>query len=253
VRAPPVIFVSGCFDILHPGHVRFLEAAKAQGKTLMVGLNSDESVRKLKGYLPLLDQNARREILLALKFVDEVIIFDDVMPSKLVAEINPHLWLRGADHSTDDDSNFQGIGIAGPPREARYSTTAILKNLQGREFEAVVEKVWGKECWIVNNNLYCAKILQIKPGYACSIHYHKNKTETLTVVSGQCDSEIYKFQENPPKKILDVYRCMEEGHQITLSPNVVHRFSSERGCTILEISTHHEDTDSFRLEPPKKL
>lgn len=97
-----IIFANGCFDILHVGHVRYLNEAKALGDVLVVGLNSDSSVRKLKGDgRPILDEQARSIILSALESVDHIIIFDDDTVDRLLIELKPNLHCKGSDYTPD--------------------------------------------------------------------------------------------------------------------------------------------------------
>lgn len=93
-----IVFTNGCFDILHVGHVRYLEAARVMGDTLIVGLNSDLSFRKVKGRKPIIPQNERAEMLEALWAVDEVILFDEPTPIELIKEIKPYILAKGSDH-----------------------------------------------------------------------------------------------------------------------------------------------------------
>ncbi len=94
-----VVFTNGCFDILHVGHVRYLQDAKAEGDVLVVGLNSDSSVRGLKGPdRPVQSQNDRAEILAALASVDFVVIFDEPTPEKLIHEVRPDVLVKGGDY-----------------------------------------------------------------------------------------------------------------------------------------------------------
>lgn len=93
-----VAFTNGAFDILHPGHVDYMTFARAQGDCLFVGLNSDESVRRYKGdKRPILPQHERAKILLALKCVDYVVIFDEDEPAELIQQILPDVLVKGAD------------------------------------------------------------------------------------------------------------------------------------------------------------
>jgi len=93
-----IVFTNGCFDILHVGHIRYLEEASFMGDTLIVGLNSDRSFRKVKGRDPIIPQDQRAEMLEALWSVDEVILFDEPTPIELIKEIRPDLLVKGADH-----------------------------------------------------------------------------------------------------------------------------------------------------------
>ncbi len=93
-----VVFTNGCFDIIHPGHIDLLERAKGLGTKLVVGINSDLSVRAIKGEpRPFLSQNDRLVILKSLRFVDDVRIFDEPTPEKLIREIKPDVLVKGGD------------------------------------------------------------------------------------------------------------------------------------------------------------
>ncbi len=97
-----VVFTNGCFDILHVGHVRYLTAAKNFGDVLIVGLNTDESVKKLKGETrPINNQDDRAEVLLGLKAVDYVIFFGENTAENLIAEIKPDVYVKGGDYTLD--------------------------------------------------------------------------------------------------------------------------------------------------------
>ena len=95
-----IVFTNGVFDLLHRGHVDYLAKARSFGDVLVVGLNSDASVRRLKGSKrPLQPQRDRAKILLALKAVDYVVMFGEDTPQKLIEEINPHVLVKGADYT----------------------------------------------------------------------------------------------------------------------------------------------------------
>ncbi|MBR6297866.1 MAG: D-glycero-beta-D-manno-heptose 1-phosphate adenylyltransferase [Candidatus Gastranaerophilales bacterium] len=97
------VFTNGCFDIIHIGHVRYLKASKQCGDILIVGLNSDSSVKKLKGdSRPVNNQNDRAEILSEFNFVDYVIIFDENSPAYLLDRIKPDIYTKGADYTMDN-------------------------------------------------------------------------------------------------------------------------------------------------------
>lgn len=93
-----VVFTNGCFDLLHPGHVALLEAARAEGDVLVVGMNSDASVRAIKGPArPVLPEPERRETLLALEAVDRVVAYDEPTPLELIQALRPDVLVKGAD------------------------------------------------------------------------------------------------------------------------------------------------------------
>ncbi|WP_457636373.1 D-glycero-beta-D-manno-heptose 1-phosphate adenylyltransferase [Persephonella sp.] len=98
-----VVFTNGCFDIIHAGHVDYLEKAKSLGDVLIVGLNSDESVRRIKGKdRPVNIQEHRKRVLEALKPVDLVVIFDEDTPEKLIKQIKPDVLVKGGDWSVEN-------------------------------------------------------------------------------------------------------------------------------------------------------
>src|SRR5688572_24003271 len=97
-----VVFTNGCFDLIHPGHIRYLQGARLLGDALIVALNSDRSVRELKGdKRPILDQNERAEVIAALSCVDYVTIFDASTPREVIAALLPDVLVKGGDWDLD--------------------------------------------------------------------------------------------------------------------------------------------------------
>ena len=97
-----IVFTNGCFDILHVGHVRYLKEAKALGDILILGLNSDSSVKSLKGSnRPINNESDRAEVLSALKSIDYVVIFDEKTAENIVGEVKPDIYAKGGDYSID--------------------------------------------------------------------------------------------------------------------------------------------------------
>ena len=98
-----IVFTNGCFDIIHPGHIHVLSEAKLLGDILIVGLNSDKSVKKLKGKeRPLINESDRAKILLSIKYVDYVTIFDESTPKDIIEKIKPDTLVKGGDYVVDD-------------------------------------------------------------------------------------------------------------------------------------------------------
>jgi D-beta-D-heptose 7-phosphate kinase/D-beta-D-heptose 1-phosphate adenosyltransferase len=132
-----VVFTNGCFDLLHPGHVRLLEAARAQGDLLVVGLNSDASVRALKGEgRPILPQSERAEALRALEAVDRVLVYDDPTPRAVIAALLPDVLVKGADWALDAVVGREEVEAAGGrvvrvELEPGQSTTALVGKIRG--------------------------------------------------------------------------------------------------------------------------
>ena len=131
-----VVTTNGCFDLLHPGHVRFLAQARAQGQVLIVGLNSDASVRQLKGPgRPLLPQEDRAAMLAALRCVDQVVIFDEALANGLLALLHPDIHCKGGDYTADELPEAKVIRQGGGqvrilPFSAGYSTSALIRSIQ---------------------------------------------------------------------------------------------------------------------------
>jgi len=127
-----IVFTNGCFDIIHIGHITLLEKAKSLGDILVVGLNSDESVKKLKGKeRPIVPQNERAEILDSIKYVDYVVVFDELTPYKVITEIKPDIIVKGEDYKLKE---VVGWGIV--PKIVRInlvkdrSTTGIIEKIK---------------------------------------------------------------------------------------------------------------------------
>jgi rfaE bifunctional protein nucleotidyltransferase chain/domain len=97
-----VVFTNGCFDLIHPGHIRVLREARCLGDVLIVAINSDRSVRELKGsHRPIMNENERAEVLAALACVDYVITFDDLTPRETIRAIGPDVLVKGGDYTPD--------------------------------------------------------------------------------------------------------------------------------------------------------
>src|SRR6476620_9404861 len=109
-----IVFTNGCFDILHPGHVDLLERARALGDKLIFGINSDASVKAIKGESrPYINQEDRKKILLGLSAVDEVIIFDDLTPEKLIHNVKPDVLVKGGDWKLNEIIGSDFVQSAG--------------------------------------------------------------------------------------------------------------------------------------------
>ena len=133
-----VVFTNGCFDLLHPGHVSLLEQARAQGDVLVVGLNSDASVTRLKGAgRPIVPAAERAEVLCALEAVTRVAVYDEDTPREIIAALLPDVLVKGADWALDAIVGRSEVESAGG-RVVRVdivpgrSTTAIVDRIRGR-------------------------------------------------------------------------------------------------------------------------
>ncbi len=133
-----VVLTNGCFDLLHPGHVRYLQQARALGDALIVALNSDRSVRQLKGpSRPILDENERAEVMAALACVDYVTIFDDPTPQRVIAWLLPDVLVKGGDWSLETIIGREEVEAAGGqvlslPFVEGSSTTDVIERIVQR-------------------------------------------------------------------------------------------------------------------------
>lgn len=130
-----VVLACGVFDLLHPGHIRLLNYAKNKGDFLVVGINSDESAKRYKGSSrPIMNEEDRMEMLLALKSVDSVVIFDEDDPSQTIKEIQPDIYIKGGDYTLDklpEVKNMPDFGMTVIIRRfEEYSTTAIIERIK---------------------------------------------------------------------------------------------------------------------------
>jgi len=131
-----LVFTNGVFDILHVGHVRYLEQARALGDALVVAINSDRTVRELKGAnRPLMNENERAEILAALRAVNYVTIFDDISPRSMITKLLPDVLVKGGDYALDEIHGREEVESAGGrvvslPFIAGVSSSAIIERVK---------------------------------------------------------------------------------------------------------------------------
>lgn len=130
-----VVFTNGCFDLLHLGHVEYLEKAAQLGDVLVVGLNSDESIRRLKGSnRPVLPQEARARLLAAMEFVEAVVLFEEDTPQRLIEYLRPAVLVKGGDYRPEaivgaDFVRSYGGEVVVLPYIEGYSTTKLIQKL----------------------------------------------------------------------------------------------------------------------------
>lgn len=131
-----VVSTNGCFDIIHPGHIKFLEAAKSLGDILVVALNSDESIKKIKGNKrPIFNQALRAYTLSALNSTDYITIFDETAPEKVLEIIKPDIHVKGEDYKTSympEEKVVESFGgkVAYLPLANGFSTTSLVEKLK---------------------------------------------------------------------------------------------------------------------------
>jgi len=131
-----VVFTNGCFDLLHPGHIKLLEAARSKGDALIVGINSDDSVRTLKGPCrPVIPEQERAEVLASLECVDAVVVFNELTPQKTIAALLPDILVKGGDWPGNQIVGREEVEAAGGKVVLidvveGYSTTEILRKIR---------------------------------------------------------------------------------------------------------------------------
>lgn len=123
-----VVFTNGCFDLIHLGHVRYLEEARALGDVLVLGLNSDSSVRQLKGpQRPLVNEQERAALMSALRPVDHVVIFEELTADNILLELKPEIYVKGGDYSLSDSApNVKPKPLPEEPTVRSYGGQVVL-------------------------------------------------------------------------------------------------------------------------------
>jgi D-glycero-beta-D-manno-heptose 1-phosphate adenylyltransferase len=130
-----IVFTNGCFDILHRGHIEYLAKAASKGDVLVIGLNTDSSVKRIKGPTrPVQDEQSRAAVLASLSFVDLVLLFDEDTPYELIKKIRPHILVKGADYKPSEIVGYDIVKESGGEVltieiSEGYSTTSILNRL----------------------------------------------------------------------------------------------------------------------------
>lgn len=246
----PLVTTNGCFDLIHRGHIELLRKAKTFGGTLVVLLNSDESVKRIKGdSRPHVDQASRAEIVAAFEFVDYVTIFNDDIPYVPLNIIKPDIHVKGGDYDIEHlperaviEKNGGIVEIV--PLFKGFSTTSLIESIFDshgaislNDISEVVEiddnHDWGREHRLINNEYYCTKFLEYTSDLPGSLHSHTKKHETFKILKG----EVY------------VMRLYKPGESIDMPQGTEHQMIAKSShAVIVEASTHHDDSDTFRLD-----
>ena len=130
-----IVFTNGCFDLIHPGHIRLLEMARRQGDCLVLALNTDASIRRIKGEKrPLLDQDQRGRIMASMEAVDFVIFFEEDTPERIIREIKPDVLLKGGEYNMDEVVGRQSVWDTG-------GTVLVVKPVPGRSTSAIIKEI----------------------------------------------------------------------------------------------------------------
>ena len=130
-----IVFTNGCFDILHAGHVRYLKESKSKGDVLIVGLNSDSSIKKIKGESrPINNEQDRTEVLSALENVNYIIVFNETTPVKLLDKIKPDIYTKGADYTIETLPEAETVIKNGGRVE-------FIKHVEGKSNTKIIDKI----------------------------------------------------------------------------------------------------------------
>jgi cytidyltransferase-like protein len=243
-----IVVISGYFNPIHNGHIEYIKEAKKLGDRLIVIVNNDYQQMLKKGKI-IMNETDRTNIVSSLKYVDECILSIDQDKSviktlkSIVKKYGNVIFANGGDRTDSvpeevvKDVKFV-YGIGGEKTNSSSNLNNLLGHYQGSK---IVEKPWGYELWIENNDLYCGKILHFNKGCRSSMHFHKIKDETFYVLSGKIRLEV-------SKKNIE----MNIGDSKRLFPNTVHQFYALEDSDIIEVSSQHFDEDSIRI-PDWKL
>ncbi|MFZ4741115.1 MAG: D-glycero-beta-D-manno-heptose 1-phosphate adenylyltransferase [Bacteroidales bacterium] len=141
-KSMKIVFTNGCFDILHAGHIEYLAKAASEGDIMILGLNTDNSVRKLKGnHRPINDENARALIMASLNFISAVVLFDEETPYNLIKTVQPDILIKGSDYKPEEIVGYNILKAKGGEVKTidlvpGFSTTAIEQKI----FKSLSEK-----------------------------------------------------------------------------------------------------------------
>lgn len=137
-KSQKIVFTNGCFDLLHLGHIDYLTKAKDLGDILIIGVNRDDSVRKLKGTnRPLADEKSRLTIMASLQFVNAVVPFDEDTPYELIKQVQPDVLVKGSDYKTEDIVGYDIV-------KAKGGEIVTIDYLEGYSTSAIEEKIRNK-------------------------------------------------------------------------------------------------------------
>ena len=227
-----IVFTNGCFDIIHPGHIDLLNRAKELGTKLIVGINSDASVRAIKGEpRPFLNEEDRRQVLLGLKSVDEVRIFSDSTPENLIKEIKPDVLVKGGDWAENEiiGADFvkkNGGKVFSLPLKNGYSSSSIVEKIQSdtREGNKFIQ--------------YETKNTEIiKKSLSAHIEVFERILKTELPIIEECAEMIFETLENG-KKILICGNGGSAADAQHIAAEFVGRYETERkGLPAIALTT----------------
>lgn len=185
-----LVFTNGCFDLLHAGHVRYLEQARALGDAMVIALNSDQSVRALKGPdRPLNSENDRAEVLAALRAVDAVVVFEDDRATSLIEAIRPHVYAKGGDYTVESLNREERTALEDVGAEIR-----ILPLVPGRSTTSTINKMMAeKGCHRLRLAILGSGEGSNLRAIIAAVQSGSLDADIAAVISDQCESNFLKF------------------------------------------------------------
>ncbi len=270
------VAAGGVFDIFHAGHASLFKYCKTLGDKVIVLLNSDESVERIRGVPPVVPEDLRRFSLEACRWVDKVLLFDGDAPLDELNEIQPEYFVKGAEPKyLQEEGNARiveadvveghgGIMAWTPVLELtdRYGEThkvssSYLKDLLNINFnidlvqlhnEIDPDHEWGYQIRMVNNQLYSGKFMILENGKRGGHHWHEEKTETFIILQDEVFIDVAARDENGWSTVFN--GILRPGEQVTIHPMERHWMENSFGSTtiILEVSTHDSDEDTYYVD-----
>lgn len=254
---------AGCFDLFHAGHLDALTYAAGQRREgsehgfLVVGVNSDDSVRALKGdKRPYQTFGERAATIAALRVVDLVAEMHD--PTELIHRVRPDYYVKGRGYVASELPERWAIAEIGgevviAPTIRETSTTQTVQLIETMAVNQAVHqipitrKVWGTEYHVTNTEAYTAKVMDVRAGYACSVHRHQGKDETFHVTAGIGCIARAMVRGIPTERTPWEVWAVRPGDVVRIPPNHFHCFWSVDGMRMTEVSTRDDQADVERV------
>ena len=248
-----IVFTNGCFDVFHHSHLNNLEQTKTFGNVLIVGINTDNSIRRIKGETrPINPMEFRLKVLSWIPEIDFIIPFEEDTPEEIIKVIKPDVLSKGSDYTkeqikgaeysnrieiVDRISNCTSTQIIHEYKLKAFSTKSEILEKKPEYFESeIVNTVWGFENILVNNNKISGKILHFKAGKQTGMQFHSNQDDIWYVSKGQL--ELSWIDNEKETKIKE----LKEGEGVKIPPYFSHQITAITDSEIIELATHLKDT-----------
>ena len=241
-----LIFTNGCFDVLHKGHLTLLKEARELGHKLIVGVNTDASIQRLKGSdRPINDVETRVAQLEILPWVDQVVTFEEDTPYEVIKELMPDLIVKGDDYTAEEVVGNDLAPVHILQSGTDLSTTEIIKKgYRMTQLKGIQEKGWGRELIWATTEKYCGKLMFFdNKGSKFSMHFHKEKDESWYVLNGSFS--LYTMDTNTAEMKT---QFLTKGETWRNEPMLPHQLvAMEDNSVIIEVSTPDSVEDNYRI------